>query len=167
VVWVNSGYLDPPQWYASLPTVYVSACVLVTDDTDRVLLVKPNYRPYWAIPGGIVNEGEPPHVCAAREVTEELGLQIALGELLVVDWAPAQGDRPQPMMNYIFDGGTVADPSQIRLQDDELDEARFWAWEQAATKLPATTAARIPAARLARRDQRTVYLPAQLNPGQT
>jgi ADP-ribose pyrophosphatase YjhB (NUDIX family) len=161
VVQVNSGYLDPPQWYASLPTVYVSACVLLTDHTDRVLLVKPNYRPYWAIPGGIVNEGEPPHLCAIREAGEELGLDITLGDLLVVDWAPPQGDRPRPMVNYIFDGGTLTDPGQICLQHDELDEALFWPWDQAVTKLPVSTAARIPAARLARKDQRTIYLPAQ------
>jgi hypothetical protein len=33
--------------------------------------------------------------------------------------------------------------------------------EQAATKLPAATAARIPAARAARRNQQTIFLPAE------
>jgi 8-oxo-dGTP diphosphatase len=158
---VSAPYLPPAQWYASLPTVYVSACVLLTDYQDRVLLVKPNYRSYWAVPGGIVDDGEPPHTCAAREIQEELGLDISLGGLLVVDWAPSQGDRPRPMMNFIFDGGTVTDSARIRLQTDELDDARFWSWEEAATKLPATTGARIPAARQARKNQQTVYLPTE------
>jgi 8-oxo-dGTP diphosphatase len=99
-------------------------------------------------------------VDAAREVAEEVSLDIEAGELLVIDWVPPQGDRPRVMTNYIFDGGTIEDPSGIRLQDTELDDARFWTWEQAETKMPASTAARIPAARRARRMQRAIYLPA-------
>ncbi|WP_344891502.1 NUDIX hydrolase [Nonomuraea antimicrobica] len=158
---MSQTFLPPAEWYASLPTVHVSACMLLTDDADHVLLVKPNYRSYWAVPGGIVDDGEPPHLCAVREVGEELGLQVRLGALLVVDWAPPLGDRPRPMMNFIFDGGIITDPSRIRLQTDELDAAQFWPWDEAATKLPATTAARIPAARAARKNQQTIFLPAE------
>ena len=43
---------------------------------------------------------------------------------------------------------------------NELDAAQFWPWDEAATKLPSNTAARIPTARAARKDQRTIYLPA-------
>ncbi|MGP3918871.1 NUDIX domain-containing protein [Nonomuraea sp. 10N515B] len=158
---MSQPYLPPAEWYASLPTVHVSACMLLTDNADRVLLVKPNYRSYWAVPGGMVDDGEPPHICAVREVAEELGLQVRLGPLLVVDWAPPMGDRRRPMMNFIFDGGTITDPSRIRLQTDELDAAQFCPWEEAATKLPAATAARIPAARTARKNQQTIFLPAE------
>ncbi|MEZ7125255.1 NUDIX domain-containing protein [Nonomuraea sp. AD125B] len=158
---MSETYLSPEHWYASLPTVHLSACMLLTDDADRVLLVKPNYRPYWAVPGGMVDDCEPPQVCAEREVGEELSLQVLAGALLVVDWVPPMGDRSRPMMNFIFDGGTITDPSRIRLQTDELDAARFWRWEEAAAKLPATTAARIPAARTARKNQQTIYLPAE------
>lgn len=123
--------------------------MLLTDDSDRVLLVKPNYRSYWAVPGGMVDDGEPPPECAVREVAEKLGLQVERGALLVVDRAPASGDRRRPMMNFIFDREIVTDPSPIRLQTDELDAAQFWPGEEAATKLPA--------ARL----QQTIFLPAE------
>lgn len=33
------------------------------------------------------------------------------------------------MTNYLFDGGTITDPAAIRLQNTELDGARFWTWE--------------------------------------
>ncbi len=82
-----SRFLDPREWYASLPTVRVSACALLTDSEDRVLLVKPNCRPYRAVPGGIMNEGGSPHECAAREIAEELGLVIRAMALLVLDFA--------------------------------------------------------------------------------
>jgi 8-oxo-dGTP diphosphatase len=152
-------YIEPTQWYAGLPTVYVSVCVLITDPQERVLMVKPNYRDYWAIPGGIIEEGESPERTAAREVAEELGLVIPIGDLLVFDWAPPMGARPKVMTNLIFDGGTLHDPGLIRLQEDELDDFAFLPWDQAAERLPANTSARIPAALKARKDQRTVYLP--------
>ncbi|WP_158578426.1 NUDIX domain-containing protein [Spongiactinospora rosea] len=109
----------------------------------------------------MVDDGEPPHMCATREVGEELGLRVRSGRLLVVDWVPPMGDRQRPIMNFIFDGGNVTDPSRIRLQTDELDAAQFWPWEQAATQLPHATAARIPAARTARKNQQTIFLPGE------
>jgi 8-oxo-dGTP pyrophosphatase MutT (NUDIX family) len=157
---VTKPYLEPKEWYATLPTVYVSVCALLTDDRDRVLLVKPNYRPYWAIPGGILDPGEAPHECVDRELNEELGLKIQASRLLVVDFVPPQGDRPRPMMNFLFDGGTVEDPGLIQLEEDELDTFEFFSWEDAETKMPSNTAGRVPAARRARRQQQTIYLPA-------
>ncbi len=158
---VRQSYVPPAEWYASLPTVHVSACMLLTDDADRILLVKPNYRPHWAMPGGMVEDGEPPHICAVREVSEELGLEVRLGPLLALDWTPPMGDRRRPMMHFIFDGGTVIDPSRIRLQREELDAAEFSPWDEAATKLPPTSAARVSAACTARKNQRTIYLPPE------
>ena len=151
---------DRAAWYAARPSVLVSACMLITDLSDRVLMVKPNYWPGWQIPGGGIDEGEPPHQCAEREIAEELGLRIAAGPLLVFDWAPPLGPRPKVMANFIFDGGTITDPGAIRLQAAELDDARFCTWADAEQLMPPNTAARIPAARRARAEQRAIYLPA-------
>lgn len=156
---MSKPYLEPAQWYASLPTFYGSACMLLTDHEDRVLMVKPNYRPYWAIPGGVIEAGELPHECAAREVDEELGVDVQVTGLLVVDWVLPMGDRPNSMINFTFDGGIVADPGQITLQTSELDDFGFFPWSEAAELLPRTTAARIPAAQRARKDGCTIYLP--------
>ncbi|WP_055482441.1 NUDIX domain-containing protein [Sphaerimonospora mesophila] len=156
---MSKPYLEPPEWFATLPTVYASACLLLTDVHDHVLLVKPNYRPGWAIPGGIVEAGESPHDGARREVHEELGLRVEAGALLVLDWAPPLGDRPRSMVNFLFDGGTIADGTPLLLQEEELDDAGFFPWEQATALLPAATAPRLPAARRARKDGHAVYLP--------
>ena len=152
--------LSQADWYASLPTVYVSAGMLITDAADRMLIVKPNYRPHWGIPGGIVEDGEAPHQGASREVAEELGLHLPAGDLLVVDWIPAEGVRPRAVLSYLFDGGTIDSQATIRLQDEELDDAQFVTWAEAEARMLASTAARVPAARQARQDGRTVYLPA-------
>ncbi|GAA2433441.1 NUDIX hydrolase [Actinomadura vinacea] len=148
------------EWYGSLPTLYMSASVILTDEDDRLLLVKQNYRDHWAFPGGMADEGEPPHETAVREVAEELGLDVRLGDLLVMGWLPADGERPRPIVTFMWDGGVVDDPARIRLQEEELDDARFYPWEDAAELLPALTAPRIPAAREARKRGRTIYLSA-------
>ncbi|MGJ6964640.1 NUDIX domain-containing protein [Streptosporangium sp. G11] len=154
---------DPADWYATLPSVFVSACMLLTDAEDRVLLVKPNYRPGWNFPGGIVEDGEAPHDGAVREVAEELGVSVKAGELLVVHWIPPSEDRPRALVNFMFDGGVLEDPSRIRLQAEELDEAAFLPWDTAAPLLPAHISPRLAAGRLARGNQHPVYLPGGLS----
>jgi 8-oxo-dGTP diphosphatase len=158
---VPEPLLSTADWFASLSTVYLSASMLITDQDDRILLVKPNYRPYWGIPGGIVEADEAPDQAAAREIAEELGLDIPAGDLLVVDWMAAAGDRPQAIMNFIFDGGVLRDPGAIRLQEEELDDAQFLSWAEAEARMGAGMASRVPAARRARQSRRTVYLPDQ------
>lgn len=153
--------MSSADWYASLPTVYASSSLLLTDPDDRVLMVKPNYRDFWSLPGGMVELGETPDECASREAAEELGLDLKTGALLVIDWVPPEGGRPRVMTNYLFDGGTVTEPELIRLQHDELDAWQFLAWDEATTRMPALTAGRIPAARQARRTGSTIYLPGQ------
>ena len=151
--------LSTADWFASLATVYLSASMLITDHDDQILLVKPNYRPDWGIPGGIVEAGEAPDQCAAREIAEELGLDIPAGDLLVVDWVAAAGDRPQAIMNFIFDGAVLTEPGAIRLQEADLDDAQFLGWAEAEARMSAGMAPRVPAARQARQSRRTVYLP--------
>ena len=156
---MSKPYLEPTEWYATLPTVFASACVLLTDVKDRVLLVKPNYRPHWSIPGGVIEAGETPHDCAGREIAEELGLAVEVGGLLVVNWSPPFDDRPRAMVNFLFDGGTVDDPGLIRLEADELDDLAFLPWDEAVARLPVHAAPRLSSARRAREERSTVYLP--------
>jgi ADP-ribose pyrophosphatase YjhB (NUDIX family) len=111
----GTGFTDAATWYASLPVLYAAAAALITDTAGQVLLVKPNYRDHWSLPGGICEHAEPPHGACAREVREELGLDLPVGRLLVIDWTPPDGDRPNPIIHFIFDGGTLGDPAGIVL----------------------------------------------------
>jgi 8-oxo-dGTP pyrophosphatase MutT (NUDIX family) len=47
----------------------------------RVLLLR-NERDEWELPGGKLDLGEEPPDCVAREITEEVGWQVAPGPLL-------------------------------------------------------------------------------------
>ncbi|WP_411080508.1 NUDIX domain-containing protein [Streptomyces sp. cmx-18-6] len=115
----DAGYAT---YIAGLPRVLAAAACLFRDAQGRVLLVEPNYREGWALPGGTVESetGEGPRQAARRETAEEIGLDLAPGRLLAVDWARGEG-RP-PIVAYLYDGGVLA-PEQfaaIRLQEEEL-----------------------------------------------
>lgn len=83
----------------------VAAGVLFFDDDGHVLLVLPCYKPGWDIPGGYVEPGESPKRACARELEEELGITPAIGDLLVIDWAPHpdEGDK----LLFVYDGGVL------------------------------------------------------------
>lgn len=100
-----------------------AAGVLFVDKAGRILLVKPTYKSYWDLPGGIVEPDESPLDAAMREVKEELGIIVPIGKLLVADYFPATESISEAMM-YVFEG-TVPPDSAITLQADELSE---YAW---------------------------------------
>jgi ADP-ribose pyrophosphatase YjhB (NUDIX family) len=147
------------RWYASLPAMHGAAAALITDRLGRVLLVKPNYRDYWTLPGGILEHGEPPHEGCAREVKEEIGLAITPGPLLVLAWARPDGERPRPFVFFVFDGGEIAPGTGIRLQAEELEDHRFAGPADLASCLPPLIEARVRAGLAARAAGAAVYLP--------
>ncbi|MFD9013823.1 NUDIX domain-containing protein [Streptomyces sp. NPDC059552] len=113
---------DYATYIASLPRVLAGAAALYRDTEGRVLLVEPNYRDGWALPGGTIesDRGESPRTAARRESAEEIGLDLPLGRLLAVDWSLGT-DRP-PLVAYVYDGGVLdaAQLAAIELQEDEL-----------------------------------------------
>jgi len=143
---VRYSRAEEVAWYATLATMFGAAAALFTNPAGRILLVKPNYRDHWSLPGGLLEDGEPPHAGCRREVAEELGLQITPGPLLTVAWVPPDGVRPRPVVHFIFDGGELDDDVPIDLQDDELDEYRFVEPGDLASYLPPIIAARVTAA---------------------
>ncbi|MFF3325185.1 NUDIX domain-containing protein [Streptomyces sp. NPDC002889] len=113
---------DYAAYIASLPRILAGAAALFRDTEGRVLLVEPNYRKGWALPGGTVESdlGETPRQAARRETLEEIGLDLELGALLAVDWVT--GDARPPIAAYVYDGGvlTTAQFTSIALQEEEL-----------------------------------------------
>ncbi len=78
-----------------------------------------------------------------REVREELGADLEVRDLLVLDWAPhpAEGDK----LLVIFRGSTLAsgDLNQLRLKTDEITDARFSTVDQLPGVMPDRLARRV------------------------
>ncbi|MFI2372223.1 NUDIX domain-containing protein [Streptomyces sp. NPDC018833] len=139
---------DYAAYIASLPRILAGAAALFRDAEGRVLLVEPNYRKGWALPGGTVESdlGETPRRAARRETLEEIGLDLEPGALLAVDWVPGEG-RP-PIAAYVYDGGvlTEAQFGAIELAEDELLSWRLVAREDLPHYLLGSLGHRVEAA---------------------
>ncbi|MFF3918645.1 NUDIX domain-containing protein [Streptomyces sp. NPDC001852] len=112
--------MTPPN--PARPTM--SAAAVLRDGEGRFLIVKPGYKPGWNLPGGGVDKGETPAQAARRELLEELGIDQAIGRLLVSAFVrtPAGGH-----MYFVFDGGVLGEEQRdsIVLQESELTDYRF------------------------------------------
>ncbi|MFZ3474053.1 NUDIX domain-containing protein [Streptomyces sp. 4.24] len=120
----HTGGFDPAGHRAARPKALTAASVLFTDTAGGVLLVQPAYGnpDHWHLPGGGVDSdlGEIPRAAARREVLEELGLDLAPGRLLAVNWSHRPGYPAR--VRFLYDGGTLdaAALGRIRLPEAEL-----------------------------------------------
>jgi ADP-ribose pyrophosphatase YjhB (NUDIX family) len=139
---------DFATYIAGLPRVLAGAAALFRDGDGRVLLVEPNYREGWALPGGTIesDDGESPRQGARRETAEEIGLDIVLGPLLAIDWV--HGTARPPLVAYLYDGGVLGEQElkAIRLQEEELLSWRLVPREELAEYLPGALGRRVLAA---------------------
>ena len=126
--------------YPPAPLVAVAAVVL--DDAGRSLMVergRPPSQGMWALPGGLLDLGEPVRAGVAREVREETGAEIDIVELVDL-FEPIHRDATGRIRyHYVvidfwayFRGGDVAAADDVddvawvplaRLEDLPMEEA--------------------------------------------
>ncbi|KQY59664.1 hypothetical protein ASD11_08970 [Aeromicrobium sp. Root495] len=122
---------------AGLPTKRVIAQGLLRDERGRVLLCRLTYKSEWDLPGGVIEVGEAPGLGLVRELQEELGVTLPLGDLVTVNWLPAWRGWDDACI-FLFDLGTVDSSwsDDLTLQPTEIagvewcDEAT---WREKAT----------------------------------
>ena len=73
---------------SALPRKRVIVQGLLRNEHGQVLLCELVYKREWDLPGGVVDPNESPTVALAREIREELGLDLPVGDLLLVNWLP-------------------------------------------------------------------------------
>lgn len=104
------------------------AMVAVWHD-GRLLTVRHSYRPGDALPGGTLSAGEAPARAAARELFEEVGIDLRPEDLVLVrSWQERRGRR------WLFDYHP-ADLPQITPDQREVVSARFIAAHEIPARL--------------------------------
>jgi 8-oxo-dGTP diphosphatase len=76
-----------PQIKYKKEHIVTSVVAVIIDDEDQVLLTRRNISPFhglWVMPGGKIDLGEPILKALHREVMEEVGLEVEVGELIDV-----------------------------------------------------------------------------------
>lgn len=106
----------------------MSVKALILDDEKRFLLTLEN-KGLWDLPGGGLDIGEEPHACLAREIKEEMGLDVlhASKQPLYFFSAP-QRHGGYWICNVLYEV-KVKDLNFIA--SDECVEARFFTKEEA------------------------------------
>ncbi|HEU5318672.1 MAG TPA: NUDIX hydrolase [Chloroflexota bacterium] len=159
---VASSAFAPPDY----PKKQMGTGALFFDGAGQLLLVKPTYREGWSIPGGVVEGAESPRQACAREVREEIGLDVELGRLLAVDYTSLT-TSPRESLQYIFDGGVLDEDAigRITLPPAELSAFRFAPVDEAIALLTPRLARRVPHALAALAAGSATYLEDGAPPG--
>jgi 8-oxo-dGTP diphosphatase len=137
----------------------IVVAALITDQSGRVLIVKPDHKDGWIFPGGYVEVGESPSSACRREIEAELGVSVdGPNKLLSVDY---RGQTDEYVM-FIFDGGEFTDEmiASIKLPP-QLTEYRFVTVEEAQTLLRTHSARRLVPTLAARNATGIAYLEDQ------
>ncbi|HET6627358.1 MAG TPA: NUDIX domain-containing protein [Nocardioidaceae bacterium] len=103
---------------------------IVTDTAGRLLLVRRGHEPAkgcWSVPGGRVEAGETDAEATTREVLEETGLHVVVGELAGSVERDAPGGAVYVIHDYLCTPVDGIDPSVARAADDAEDAGWFTA----------------------------------------
>jgi 8-oxo-dGTP diphosphatase len=130
---------DPAAWQeylaegnAKQPRKRVGCDVLIRDTSGRILIVNPEHKPDWDLPGGMAEANESPADAVQRELREELGIERPVRTMLCVDWVAPHNVWDDSLM-FIFDGGVLSDEeaASLRPRDRELLGYRFCETDEA------------------------------------
>jgi 8-oxo-dGTP pyrophosphatase MutT (NUDIX family) len=125
-------------------TTFVTASVCVVRD-GALLTVRKRGTSRFMLPGGKLEAGETPAECAVREAAEEIGLTLAVADLVELgDWTASAANEPGALVqSTVF----VAPPGQPEaVASGEIEELRWQPLgEQADDLAPLLTEYVLPA----------------------
>lgn len=142
-----------------LPKKQVGTAILFFNSESQLLIVKPDYKDGWLVPGGSCDDNESPLDCAFRETQEEIGLTVATLNLVAIYYSHKKTPFTDSL-KFIFNGGILTNEqiAQIKLQTEELEEYTFASPEEAVPILSPSLRRSVPDCLRAINEQRVVYI---------
>ncbi|MFJ4223503.1 NUDIX hydrolase [Microbacterium sp. NPDC089695] len=111
----------------------VAAYAVVTDDDGRLLLARwiEGRRVAWTMPGGGLEPGEDPQAAVRRELREETGYTVKVGELLgihsrVIPASQRVNDSDQPLHTLRIVYRASVSGGRLRYETDGSTDMAAW-----------------------------------------
>jgi 8-oxo-dGTP diphosphatase len=106
------------------PTYTCGAVLALLRDDGALLLVRQRHTGGWALPGGLMNRGEPPEIAVAREAYEEVGIRLDPAEL-PVPFAVVSPRVRRIDVVFVCSAGPEVKAERGRDQDEVLEVGWF------------------------------------------
>lgn len=147
------------EYAAILTKKQVGTAVLLFNAREELLIVKPDYREGWLVPGGATDDDESPLHCALRETKEEIGLDIPELTLVGIYYGHKKGVFTDSL-KFVFSGGTLTEEqiAQIKLQTEELEKYTFIPPQEAVPLLSSSLQKSLPACLEAVKNKSVAYI---------
>lgn len=111
----------------------VAAYAVVTDDDGRILLARwtEGRRVAWTMPGGGLEPGEAPEAAVRRELREETGYTVKVGELLgihsrVIPASQRVHDADQPLHTLRIVYRATVTGGKLQFETDGSTDMAEW-----------------------------------------
>ena len=107
-----------------IPKYLVGAVTVITDESDRLLLLRQPPGRAWGLPAGLLKKYEPPAEGASRELFEESGVRIAAADL--TPGVPNAIVHPRGWVDMVYFGSVPAAEHPLVVDGGEVLEARWF-----------------------------------------
>jgi len=134
--WVEKGTDNKLPGFA---THYIGVGGMVLNDSDEILLIQENRyvdnKPFWKLPGGLVENNEDLEEAVLREVKEETGVTATVTGVLgfreVKNFMFGKND-----MYFVFLMHADKNETEINIQEDEIAQCEWVPCKDFAEKAP-------------------------------
>jgi len=158
-----NNIMNESEYIKKLPKKKMATGVIFLNNKNQILVIKPTYKNWWSIPGGVINRNESPLAAGLREVKEEIGLKINSLQFLSLDYMSPKVSgylTKDENIQFIFYGGKLSSQKikLIKLDKNEISEYKFVEELKAVKILSDRLAKRLPSSLKALRKNCPIYL---------
>ena len=108
--------------HAATPSYTVGAVAVLRRGDGRIAMVRQRHSEGWALPGGLLQRGEPTGVGLVREIAEELGITLDLADL-PIPYAAVNAQVRRVDVVYFIDA-----PAGTKLRREDEVEVTGTGW---------------------------------------